>query len=113
MKLTLTEMIQRLDDEKRLFVKGIDHGSMYVELYRPDKIDLQKPHDQDEIYVIVSGTGDFQNGSEVVKFQPHDVLFVPAGREHRFLNFTDDFKTWVIFYGPKEGEKNVEKKRMF
>jgi hypothetical protein len=32
------------------------------------------------------------------------VLFVPAGIEHRFIKFTEDFVTWVVFYGPKGGE---------
>ena len=31
-------------------------------------------------------------------------MFVPAGVEHRFENFTEDFKTWVIFYGGDGGE---------
>jgi len=34
-----------------------------------------------------------------------DVIFAPAGIEHRFENFSDDFVTWVIFYGPVGGEK--------
>jgi quercetin dioxygenase-like cupin family protein len=38
-------------------------------------------------------------------FKEKDVLFVPAGVEHRFDNFTDDFMTWVIFYGQKGGKK--------
>jgi mannose-6-phosphate isomerase-like protein (cupin superfamily) len=37
-------------------------------------------------------------------FGPGDVLFVPAGVEHHFENFTDDLATWVIFYGPEGGE---------
>ncbi|MFT5765663.1 MAG: mannose-6-phosphate isomerase-like protein (cupin superfamily), partial [Saprospiraceae bacterium] len=40
-------------------------------------------------------------------FEAGDVLFVPAGVAHRFEKFTEDFATWVIFYGPKGGE--VEK----
>ena len=39
-----------------------------------------------------------------MSFKENDVLFVPAGIEHRFENFTDDFATWVIFYGEKGGE---------
>jgi len=34
-----------------------------------------------------------------------DVLFVAAGVEHRFSKFTDDFATWVFFYGPQGGEQ--------
>lgn len=35
---------------------------------------------------------------------PGDLLFVPAGVVHRFEEFTDDFATWVMFYGPEGGE---------
>jgi hypothetical protein len=27
------------------------------------------------------------------------------GVEHRFENFSHDFVTWVVFYGPQVGEK--------
>ena len=33
-----------------------------------------------------------------------EALFVPAGVEHRFEDFTPDFATWVFFYGPEGGE---------
>lgn len=35
---------------------------------------------------------------------PGSLLFVPALRPHRFTPFTDDFSTWVVFYGPDGGE---------
>ena len=78
---------------------------MSVEIYRPVKTDPQTPHKQDELYVIISGTGEFLNDGKRVTFSPGDVLFVPAGIEHRFENFIDDFSTWVIFYGGDGGEK--------
>ncbi|HZX59514.1 MAG TPA: cupin domain-containing protein [Mucilaginibacter sp.] len=55
--------------------------------------------------MVVNGTGEFMNGGKLSAFKPGDVLFAPAGIEHRFINFTDDFVTWVIFYGPQGGEK--------
>ena len=82
------------------FITVMQHGTMLVELYKPEGVDLQQPHVQDELYVIMSGSGDFLNGDTKTRFQPGDVLFVPAGVVHRFENFTDDFMTWVIFYGP-------------
>lgn len=82
-----------------------EHGTLAVEIYKPEKVDLQQPHSRDEVYVVVSGTGEFVNGGERNTFAPGDFLFVPAGVEHRFENFTDDFSTWVLFYGPEGGEK--------
>ena len=82
----------------------MDRGSMTVRFYAPDKIDRQTPHDQDEIYVVASGAGWFVNGDRRAKFETGHVLFVAAGIEHRFEDFTDDFATWVVFYGPQGGE---------
>ncbi len=82
----------------------MEHGTMSVEIYRPVKSDLQTPHAQDELYVVISGTGEFINNGIRTDFRPGDVLFAPAGIEHRFENFTEDFATWVIFYGPVGGE---------
>jgi len=102
-EMSVEEAMQQLKKED-LFTTVLEHESMYVEIYQPDGEDHQMPHDQDELYVVISGSGDFYNNGITKSFQAGDVLFVPAGDEHRFLNFTDDFKTWVIFYGPKGGE---------
>ena len=87
------------------FLEMMRHGSMSVEWYAPEGVDTQQPHEQDELYVVVSGSGLFLNGAETYPFGPGDVLFVPAGVVHRFFDFTVDFGTWVIFYGPVGGEK--------
>jgi mannose-6-phosphate isomerase-like protein (cupin superfamily) len=86
------------------FAKVLEHGSMEVEIYAPCGTDPQTPHSRDELYVVVSGRGEFVNGPERHSFGPGDVLFVPAGVEHRFENFTDDLAVWVVFYGPEGGE---------
>jgi mannose-6-phosphate isomerase-like protein (cupin superfamily) len=46
----------------------------------------------------------FNRAGERRPFKPHDVIFVPAGMEHRFEGFSDDFQTWVVFWGPTGGE---------
>jgi len=70
--------------------------------YAPRERDLQEPHDRDEYYVVVSGHGTFINGETRHKVKPGDIMFVPAHRPHKFVDFSDDFATWVIFYGPTE-----------
>ena len=105
MRSTVADALQKLADSNgALFIKLMEHGSMSVEIYRPVKTDKQTPHLQDELYVIISGKGEFLNNGDLSAFKPGDVLFVPAGIGHRFENFTDDFATWVIFYGPGGGE---------
>jgi mannose-6-phosphate isomerase-like protein (cupin superfamily) len=99
-KISTAEALKILDNQVdgKILATLMEHGTMYVEVYRPDKIDRQIAHSQDEIYVIISGSGSFFNNGERRPFAEGDLIFVPAGVEHRFEDFTDDFATWVIFY---------------
>ncbi len=82
----------------------LENGSMELGYYKPQGTDQQDPHEQDEIYIVQRGTGTFQLGDEHIDYAPGDALFVPAGAQHRFVDFSDDFGAWVVFYGPKGGE---------
>ncbi|MDJ0951509.1 MAG: cupin domain-containing protein [Alphaproteobacteria bacterium] len=82
----------------------IQHGTMRVGIYAPRGTDPQQPHDQDEIYIVIAGTGTFVKAGERRPFKPGDVIFVEAGIEHRFEDFADDFATWVVFWGREGGE---------
>lgn len=104
MKIALSDAAAALNGSGRLFVELFRHGSMSVELYRPEGRDLQQPHRQDELYFIAAGTGLFRSGGDLFPFQSGDILFVPAGVEHRFESFSEDFLVWVVFYGPDGGE---------
>jgi mannose-6-phosphate isomerase-like protein (cupin superfamily) len=104
-QLTVGDALSRLPGRKgERYVELFRHGTLSVELYAPREHDPQKPHTKDEIYVVVEGTGRFRNGTERHRFASGDLLFVPAGVEHRFEEFSDDLAVWVIFYGPEGGE---------
>lgn len=81
------------------------HGSLEIEIYAPQKLDLQRPHTRDEVYMVASGSGWFVVNSMRTRFTSGDVLFAAAGETHRFEDFSDDFVTWVIFYGLEGGER--------
>jgi mannose-6-phosphate isomerase-like protein (cupin superfamily) len=57
------------------------------------------------VYVVLRGEGWFVNGTARHRFGPGDLLFMPAGIEHRSEDYTDDLAAWVIFYGPDGGEQ--------
>jgi mannose-6-phosphate isomerase-like protein (cupin superfamily) len=87
------------------------HGTMTLRYYQSKGIDEQTPHDQDEIYIVVSGTGAVVSGPteaalERRRLGPGEAIFVPAGHVHRFEGFSDDFATWVVFWGPAGGERS-------
>lgn len=103
-RLTVRNGLRQLADSGAPFTVLFRHGSLVVEIYRPQGVDLQQPHERDEIYVVIAGSGWFVNGAQREPFEVGEVLFVPAGVVHRFEDFTDDFATWVFFYGPQGGE---------
>ena len=97
MKADATELLEKLKHESKPFLEFFRKGNLSLEIYKPEKIDLQNPHEQDEVYIIVAGTGYFQNGDESYPFKTGDLIFVPAHKPHRFYDFSEDFSTWVIF----------------
>lgn len=100
-KFALSDATRKLADADDNFVTLMTgkHGRLL--LFAPEGEDRQTPHTQDEFYIVVSGSGSFRRGDETVPFVAGDVLFVPAGVAHRFESFSDDFQTWVIFFGPR------------
>lgn len=102
----VSEALTRVpDSDGKRFATIFEHGSLVVEIYAPRDRDPQSPHTRDEIYFVVSGTGEYVCGSTRQAFGPSDLLFAAAGVVHRFEKFTDDLTLWVLFYGPEGGER--------
>ena len=111
MKTTIADLKARIPGPKteqwptgEPFATAFRHGSMSVELFAPAGADLQTPHSQDELYFVHSGSGEFVLAGERHGFSPGTCFFVPAGVEHRFEEFSQDFSAWVVFWGPPGGE---------
>ncbi len=101
-KLSIKEVRDKLSLSSKEFIEFFNDGNLSVESYQPELIDRQTPHTRDEIYIVASGEGIFYCDGTRERFEHGDFLFVPAGTEHRFENFSTDFLTWVIFYGPEK-----------
>jgi uncharacterized RmlC-like cupin family protein len=87
------------------FRTAIATGTMSVELFRPVGTDRQQPHAHDELYVVVTGQARLVRGESMIEVKPGDVLFVPAGMEHCFVDIADGFTAWVVFVGPQGAER--------
>jgi len=85
-------------------VSVLQRGSLHLKLSLPVRPNRQTPHTQDELYVIVAGRGVLVHDGRRDAFGPGDAMFVAAGTEHWFEDFTDDLAVWVVFYGPPGGE---------
>jgi mannose-6-phosphate isomerase-like protein (cupin superfamily) len=114
MKASLTEIVSRIPGapseqwpQGERYAEALAHGSMSAGLYAPVGKDPQTPHTRDEVYIIRAGRADFTVGADIQPCVVGDVLFVAAGAEHRFSNLSDDFSAWVVFWGPKGGERPI------
>jgi mannose-6-phosphate isomerase-like protein (cupin superfamily) len=87
------------DYVEHLSVPDLSVGTYRI---RAGGVDDQRPHTEDEIYVVTRGRarmGDRRLG-------PGDVIFVPAGEEHRFVDVTEDLALLVVF-GPAYGSRRA------
>jgi mannose-6-phosphate isomerase-like protein (cupin superfamily) len=100
-KLALTDCMKALVAGPHPYATCFERDDARLVLYAPKGEDLQTPHTQDELYIVISGHGRLRRKDEVVDFKPGDVLFVAAREDHKFIEFSDDFSTWAIFWGEK------------
>lgn len=64
-------------------------------------MDRQQPHAEDEIYVVLRGRSRFSAGADVRVGAPTDVIYAPAGVDHRFHDITEDLELIVVFAPPE------------
>ena len=63
---------------------GLELGVYELRAPEPDR---QQPHEDDEIYVVLEGSGVLEVEGEKLEANVGDALFVPAQAEHRFTGY--------------------------
>ena len=72
---------------------GVELGVYVLVAPEPDR---QQPHSDDEIYVVLEGSGVLEVSGESVPVQEGDAVFVEAGADHRFSAY-EQLSVLVIF----------------
>jgi mannose-6-phosphate isomerase-like protein (cupin superfamily) len=72
---------------------GLELGVYVLVAPEPDR---QQPHDDDEIYVVLEGTGVLEVEGESVPVQDGTAIFVEAGANHRFTAY-EHLSVLVLF----------------
>jgi mannose-6-phosphate isomerase-like protein (cupin superfamily) len=109
MQISTTNALAQLIKSKAPFLEIFKYDQLSVEIYKPVSKDLQQPHTRDEVYVIIDGQGTFYLNGAITAFSKGDFIFVPAHAEHRFETFSDDFSTWVLFFGEEKTDYKSSK----
>ena len=68
--------------------------------------DPQEPHEEDELYYVISGKGKFMYDGADFDVEPGSVLFVPRHIDHRFHSIMEDLVLLVVF-GPQNTPRRM------
>ena len=86
-----------------------DNGKPYLEFLREPAIsaglytlpkggtDLQQPHTEDEVYIVLEGLAQIRIGDQDFPVKTGDTIFVPALKEHRFHSILEELRVIVVF----------------
>jgi mannose-6-phosphate isomerase-like protein (cupin superfamily) len=75
---------------------GLELGVYVLVAPEPDR---QQPHEDDEVYVVLDGSGTLEVADERVDLREGQAVFVPAGAEHRFVGY-EQLAVLVVFERP-------------
>lgn len=59
--------------------------------------DPQKPHSEDELYLVLAGRARFRTPETDRAVEPGDIIYVRRGVEHRFHSIEEPLRVLVVF----------------
>ena len=88
----------------RPYVEALRTGGLSAGLYRVARgtEGEQRPHGEEEVYLVMEGRGRFRMGDEDFAVEPGFLFTVPARVEHGFHSITEDLLL-LVFFAPPEG----------
>ena len=86
-----------------LSVPDLSAGLYVLEVGAPD---LQQPHTEDELYVVMEGRARVTVGQEVREVSAGSLVFVAATEPHHFHDIVERLVLVVVF-GPAEGSRRA------
>ncbi|MBT8401559.1 MAG: cupin domain-containing protein [Rhodothermia bacterium] len=95
------QVVSDLKATSHRYRKLLDRQSMSAGVYilPSGATDSQRPHDRDEIYYVISGTGKLVVESDTLAAVPGVALFVAANADHQFIEIGDALELLVVFGG--------------
>jgi mannose-6-phosphate isomerase-like protein (cupin superfamily) len=63
--------------------------------------DIQTPHREDELYVVLGGRGSFTASGTTIGVVAGSMMFVPAREAHLFHDIVEDLRV-LVFFSPAE-----------
>ena len=100
---SLADLVAQHAMANRPYMEFVRSAAMSVGLYvlEPGGVDLQSPHSEDEVYIVLSGRAQFTAGSNTRDVAAGDTIYVAARVAHRFHDIVERLEVIVVFAPPE------------
>ncbi len=97
--IDLNELADAEGSDAVSYREFLNVDSMHCGIYRlaAGSKDMQTPHDEDEMYYVLSGRARLKLDDEVREVKPGTLMYVAATQEHSFFEIEEDMVLLVIF----------------
>lgn len=99
----LEDMLKQHDVQGKLYLEFLRYPSLSMGLYRlpAGGEDPQQPHNEDEVYYVVSGKAKISVAHQAQDVTAGSIVFVAKHIEHHFHDIEEDL-TVLVFFAPAE-----------
>ena len=96
----LDELMEKVDGNEPRFFEYLRIPSLSSAIYRlpVGARDMQAPHLEDEVYMVVAGRARLRIGDKEHDIRKGTILYVRATEEHSFFDIEEDL-TVIAFFG--------------
>jgi mannose-6-phosphate isomerase-like protein (cupin superfamily) len=100
------DISQQQAESGQPYLQFMNEGTMSLGLYvlAAGSADTQSPHEEDEIYYVVSGRGAIDVAGERRPVQPGSIVFVAKAVDHRFVDIEEDLSL-LVFFAPEHRQQ--------
>jgi len=101
----MSDLARRREQKGRPYLEFLRVRDMNAGLYHlpAGAEDPQKPHEEDEIYYVLSGRATMDLAGEKKPVHAGSVIYVKAHVEHRFEAIEQDLEVLVVFASGRAG----------
>ena len=98
----IAELMEKVAGEQPRIYEFLHERSMSCVVYRlpAGSKDLQAPHPEDEIYIVLEGRAKLKIGEKIHEITEGCVLYVRATSAHSFFDIEEDLTVLAVF-GPQ------------
>lgn len=95
----LSEIKDKLKGDAVEYLEFLKVSALSCGVYKlaAGSTDMQAPHDEDEVYLVLEGRARMRLGDEDKAVGPGSLLYVSATTEHSFFEIEEDMTLLVFF----------------